>query len=159
VRRIEADALNTIMLGGLTAGVLDILDAFAMALANGGTPMRVLHAISSGVLGPGAYRGGAPAAALGLALHFVIAIGAATTYFLASRKLRFLLRQPLVSGPAFGLMVWAFMYHVVLPLTFGRPYVIPALPQLINQLGIHAFGVGLPIAWFTSRSVRAHALH
>jgi 4-amino-4-deoxy-L-arabinose transferase-like glycosyltransferase len=147
-----ARALGTVVLGGLTAGVLDISDAFVVAVLNGGTPVRVLHAIASGVLGRSAYQGGAPAAALGLGLHFLIAMGAATTYFVASRRLPVLLRRPLWCGLAFGLVVWAFMYYVVLPITFSRPNRIPAWPLLINQLGIHAMGVGLPIALINSRA-------
>jgi hypothetical protein len=151
---LHARAFDTIVLGGLTAGVLDILDAFIVTAINGGAPTRVLHAIASGVLGRAAYEGGLPAAALGLALHFVIALGAAVTFLLATRALPALLRNPLPVGLAFGLAVWAFMYLVVLPATFGRPYAPPVLPQLLNQLGIHAVGVGLPIAWFASRSAR-----
>lgn len=102
--------------------------------------------------GPDAYTGGAATATLGLALHFFIACGAAATYFVASRALPSLLRHPLLYGPLFGLAVWAFMQQVVLPATFGRPSPIPPLPQLANQLAIHALGVGLPIALFASRS-------
>ncbi len=149
---IRARAFDTIVLGGFTAGVLDILDAFAMTIWNGGAATRVLHAIASGVLGRSAYDGGAAAAILGLFLHFVIALGAAATFFLASRGLPALLRRPWLTGPAFGLGVWAFMYYVVLPITFNRPNTLPAWPALANQLGIHAFGVGLPIAWFAARS-------
>jgi hypothetical protein len=151
---LRARAFDTIVLGGLAAGVLDILDAFIVTSLNGCSPIRVLHAIASGVLGRSASQGGVPAAALGLVLHFVIAFGAATTYFLASRKLPFLLRHWVPAGIAFGLAVWVFMYYVVLPITFGRPNTLPALPQLLNQLGIHALGVGLPIAWFAARSAR-----
>lgn len=147
-------AFDSIVLGGLTAGTLDILDAFVVTMLNGRSPARVLQAIASGVLGRSAYDGGAAAAALGLGLHFLIATGAATVYFLASRKFSILVRRPVWCGLAFGLGVWVFMYYVVLPVTFHRPNTIPALPMLLNQLGIHAFGVGLPIAWFTSRSTR-----
>lgn len=148
----KARAFGTVVLGGLTAGVLDISDAFVVTVLNGGTPVRVLHGIASGVLGRSAYQGGAAAAALGLGLHFVIAMGAATTYFVASRRLPVLLRRPLWCGLAFGLAVWAFMYYVVLPITFSRPNRIPAWPLLINQLGIHAIGVGLPIALIIARA-------
>lgn len=154
---LRARALDTIVLGGLTAGTLDILDAFVVTSLSGGTATRVLHAIASGVLGREAYQGGMPAAALGLALHFLIATGAATTFFLASRRLPVLLRHAVPSGLTFGLAVWAFMYYVVLSITFGRPNTVPAWPLLVNQLGIHAFGVGLPIAWFAARSARAEA--
>jgi hypothetical protein len=151
---LKARALDTVVLGGVTAGVLDIVDAFAVAFVNGGTPVRVLHAIASGVLGRDAYQGGAPAAALGLALHFLIAMSVAAAYLVASRRFAVLLRRPVWCGIAFGLAVWAFMYYVVLPITFNRPNRIPALPLLINQLVIHAIGVGLPIALFASRSAR-----
>lgn len=151
---LRARGFDTVVLGGLTAGVLDILDAFVVTSLSGGTPVRVLHAIASGVLGRGAYQGGVPAAALGLALHFLIAIGAATTYWVACRKRPILLRRPVLCGLTFGLAVWVVMYYVVLPITFGRPNTLPALPLLINQLGIHAIGVGLPIALFASRSAR-----
>ena len=145
-------AVGTVVLGGLTAGVLDISDAFVVTLLNGGTPVRVLHTIASGVLGRSAFQGGAPAAALGLGLHFLIATSAAATYFVASRRLSVLRRHPLWCGLAFGLAVWAFMYYVVLPITFSRPNKIPAWPFLLNQLGIHMMGVGLPIAFISSRA-------
>jgi hypothetical protein len=150
----RARPFETIALGGLAAGTLDLLDALVMTSLNGGAPVRVLQSIASGVLGRSAYEGGVAVAALGLALHFVIAFGAATTYFLATRRLPLLLRHAVPAGLLFGLAVWGFMYFGVLPLTFGRPYVAPAWPQLLNQLGIHAFGVGLPIAWLAARSAR-----
>ena len=153
---LRARAFDTVVLGGLAAGVLDILDAFIVTSLNGGTPIRVLHAIASGVVGRSAYQGGMTTAAVGLVLHFVISFGAATTYFLASRKLPVMLRHWVPAGLAFGLAVWVFMYYVVLPVTFGRPNTLPPLPQLINQLGIHALGVGLPIAWFARRSARRY---
>lgn len=149
---LRARAFDTVVLGGLAAGVLDILDAFIVTSLNGGTPIRVLHAIASGVLGRSAYQGGMTTAAVGLVLHFVISFGAATAYFLASRKLPVMLTRWVSCGLAFGLAVWVFMYYGVLPITFGRPNTLPPLPQLINQLGIHALGVGLSIAWFASRS-------
>ena len=82
-------AVTAMFLGlhdGLTAGVLDILDAFVMTVINGGTPTRVLHSIASGVLGPSAFEGGAATAALGLFLHFLIACGMAAAYWLACRQ-------------------------------------------------------------------------
>ena len=113
---LRARARDTIVFGGLTAGVLDIADAFVVAWLNGGTAVRVLHAIASGLLGRAAYDGGAPAAALGLFLHFFIATAAATAFYLGSLKLPFLLRRPLLWGPVFGLCVWAVMYQIVLPI-------------------------------------------
>ena len=152
---LRARAFDTMVLGGVTAGVLDIADAFIVITINGGAPTRVLQTIASGILGRDAYQGGALVAALGLALHFLIACGAASVFFLISRAFPVVLRRPVVSGLAFGLGVWAFMYYAVLPITFRRPNVLPAWPMLLNQLGIHALGVGLPIALWAWRSARA----
>ena len=149
---MRARAFHTVVVGGLTAGVLDILDAFAIATFNGGSPIRVLQAIASGIFGRAAYEGGMAAASLGLALHFVIAFGAAATFYLATRKVPILLRHPVPSGLTFGLAVWAVMYGVVLPIAFRRMPTLAAWPQLTNQLAIHMFGVGLPIALIASRS-------
>jgi hypothetical protein len=151
---LRARALQSIGLGGLTAGILDISDAIIVTLINGGAPTRMLQGIASGLLGRASYDGGLATAALGLAIHFFIATSAATVYFLASRQLTLLLRKPVICGVIFGLMWWALMYQIVLPITFGRPYTMPALPQLANQLGIHIFGVGLPIALIAARSAR-----
>jgi hypothetical protein len=150
---VHARAFDTVVVGGSVAGVLDILDAFVMSSLNGGTPVQVLHAVASGVLGRAAYAGGAPAAALGLALHFAIAFAAATTYWVVSLYWPLLIRRPVLCGLAFGIAVWAVMYQIVLPITFGRPWSAPGWPQLTNQLVIHAVGVGLPIALFARRSV------
>jgi len=153
-RTLRARALESIGLGGLAAGVLDISDAIVLTLMNGGAPSRMLQGIASGLLGRAAYEGGLATAALGLGIHFFIATSAATVYFLASRRLPLLLQKPLIGGVIFGLMWWALMYQIVLPITFGRTYTIPALPQLLNQLGIHILGVGLPIAFIAARSAR-----
>ena len=150
--RPRAAALHTILAGGGLAGLLDIAYALLVAWFGGGQPIRVLQAIASGLLGRDAYAGGALTAAVGLMFHFVIACGAAATFLMASRGWSWLLRQPLVAGPIFGLCVWAVMYQVVLPLTFGRPWTMPPPLALAGQLAIHAFGVGLPIALVASRS-------
>ena len=60
-------------MGGVTTGVLDISAAFVDSGLNGRSPMFVLQSIASGLLGPESYKGGLKSAALGLALHFLIA--------------------------------------------------------------------------------------
>lgn len=141
--------LRAILFGGLVAGGLDITDAFVtnFVLSPTPSPVRVLQAIASGLLGPGSFDGGLPSAALGLACHFTIALGAATVYVLASRRLPVLITHPVLCGLAFGGCVHLFMQFVVLPLSLIRMRTTPTpLPQLLNQWLIHAFGVGLPIA-------------
>jgi hypothetical protein len=151
---VRARAFDTIVLGGLVAGALDILDAFVLTWANGGSAVRVLQFIASGVLGSGALQGGWTTAGLGLVLHFVIALGAAAVFLGITRLIPAVLRHPVSAGVAFGLGVFLVMNLIVLPLA-GFAGGLPRGWRLVNGLLIHAFGVGLPIAWFASRSVRA----
>ena len=136
---------RAILAAGAIAGVLDILAAFALQATNGVPPYRVLQAIASGLLGPAAYRGGAATAALGLLLHFVIACGAAAVFYAASRRWPVLVRRPVAAGAVFGVLVYAFMNQVVLPLSRGN-FRAPAARTVAVMLVIHILCVGLPIA-------------
>jgi hypothetical protein len=152
---VQPRIVEAALTGGAIAGVLDISDALIVSYLRAGTPpAQVLHYIASGVLGAAAHTGGVPTAALGLALHFFIAFTAATIYALASTRLPALVRQPFLWGPAYGLVVYVFMREVVLR-SAGFTLNTPTTFSLTNQLLIHMLGVGLPIAYFTSRVARA----
>lgn len=139
--------LRSILAGGLTAGVLDGLYA---ALAHGLT-IRVWQYVASGILGRASFERGWTSASLGIALHFVVALGAATVYNLLGQRIPALLRQPFLWGPLFGIGLYFFMNDVVIPLSAATrgPLV---WKFFIGGLLVHAFGVGLPIAWFASRA-------
>lgn len=147
---------TAILWGGAIAGVLDIADALIFAGTRGVPPWRVLQAIASGLLGRDAFTGGAPVAALGLALHFVIAFGAAVTYSLASLRLPLLIRRPWICGPIFGICVHLVMKYVVLPLSLyrGRGAASWLDPGFINIIFAHVFCVGIPIALSARRAAR-----
>jgi hypothetical protein len=86
---------------------------------------------------------------LGVALHFLIAFGIVTTYFIASRALLALARRPVLFGPLYGLAAYAVMHYVVIPLSAVAPRSgLPPGPVLANGLLIHMVGVGLPAALF-----------
>jgi len=109
----------------LTCGVLDGLSATAVNALFGGTPIRLFQGIASGLLGRTAFEGGTGTALLGLGLHFVVALGAATTYYVASRWLPVMLDRALICGIVFGAVVHVFMTFVVIPLSAigTRPFV------------------------------------
>src|SRR5438067_8848487 len=143
-------AYQPILLGGLIAGALDISYACIFSYIRRGTrPTAVLQSVASGALGRSAYEGGAKTAALGLGFHFLIALIAATVYFLASRVLRFMVTRPIISGIVYGLCVYLFMNCVVLQISAIHSTTYPwSYPRsvLISGLLIHMFGIGLPIA-------------
>lgn len=143
-----------IVLGGLIAGALDIGYAFAhYYTAYQVPPERILHAVAAGAIGPEAARaGGWGTAALGLGLHFLLTTIMAAFFVAWARMAPDLNKWPLLSGPSYGLALFAVMQMVVLPLsaTAGAD----GHPQgqfLIGGLLVHAFGVGLPIAWLAKR--------
>lgn len=139
---------------GLVAGTLDITAAFIQAGLRGGTPLRVLKAIASGVLGSGAFEGGAATATLGLLLHFGIAFGAAAVYVGASRKLRSLIEQPVVCGLVYGVLVWAFMNLVVLPSSAIPFKTVNSVESVRVSMLILMVCIGLPIALTARRVLR-----
>ena len=128
---------------------MDITSAFIIALSRGSTIPRLLQFVASGLLGQAAFQGGAAAAALGLALHFLIAFTLVTVFYVASQRLLFLRRYAVASGILYGLVVYAVMNLVVLPLSAARPR--HSLTGDLIQVGIHMFIIGLPTALLLRR--------
>lgn len=137
---------RAVLAGTLVLGVIDLTDALVFWSLRGAPPKRVLQGIASGLLGrEAALQGGTKTAVLGLALHFFIAFMVVLVYMLASRRAPVLARRPFLFGPAYGLCVYLVMFHVVLPLSAGK-FVPGTRALLVNQLLVHAFGVGLSAA-------------
>ena len=146
-------AAKPILLGGLIAGTLDLIAACTSAwLRSGVSPVRVSQYIASGLLGPAAFTKGAGAVALGVACHFLIATGAAAAYYLASRKLRFLIEWPISMGLLYGVIVYFFTTSIVVPLSRVTPArAAPPLSSRLIAMLIIMFCVGLPISLIVRR--------
>jgi len=149
-------AARAIFLGGLAAGILDAIDALiAYKLVLGFDPVPIYQFVASGLLGKSAFAGGVATALLGLLIHFLIAFSAATAFCLASLKLEFLRKRPVAAGLAFGVLVYAVMNYIVIPLS-----AIPAspfsLPLFLNGIVGHACLVGLPISFLSRRHIVPH---
>jgi len=141
----KRNALLAIAVGGLIAGALDITQAIILF----GKKVPLL--IAGGLLGRGAFHGGAGTYALGLFLHFFIAMSVATIYYAASRRLRFLIEHPLVCGLFYGAAVDQVMTLIVLPLSAlhaAGPY---KLHDLILGIIVHSIVIGLPISFSVRR--------
>ena len=147
----ELRALPTILLAGVTVGLLDITAAFATWRTKGVRPVRVLQGIASGILGSSSFDGGLKTAALGLALHFLIAFSTAGVFYAASLKLTLMTRDWIVCGALYGIGVYLFMYWFVIPISAAprRPFSITAT---IIAIITHIACVGLPISWIVQRS-------
>ncbi len=137
-------ALHAILRAGLVAGVLDITAAIVV-YAHVKHAVPLLQGIASGILGRDAFTGGLPTAALGVLCHFFIATSAAAVYYVASRRLPFLLRRVVISGAAYGMAVYFFMQLVVLPLSAIGPRP-PTLKDALVGVAIQIPCIGLAIA-------------
>jgi hypothetical protein len=139
------NALLAIGVGGLIAGALDITQAIILF------GKKVPLGIAAGLLGKGALRGGgAGTYALGLFLHFFIAMSAATIYYVASRRLKFLAEHWIVCGLFYGAAVDQVMTLIVLPLSAlhaAGPY---KLHDLLLGIIVHSV-IGLPISFSVRR--------
>lgn len=138
--------------GTLAVGTLDALDAIVFFGLRGATPLGIFQSIASGLLGRAAYQGGLTTALLGAALHYLIAFLIVSTAAIAAHWVPRLAERPWAWGPVYGVMAYAVMNMIVLPLSsaaFGHPS--PGV--VVNGLLIHALGVGIPSA-LTARAVR-----
>ena len=148
----QLSALAAILIGGGIAGALDITYAIGFSALRGVPPMRILQSVASGLLGAPAFEGGVATAALGLVLHFGIALAWAAIFYLASKAIPFLTRYPLVAGLFYGFLIYAVMNLVVLPLSaFPRKVSFPLL-VLVTGLLVHTLGIGLPISLAVRRT-------
>ncbi|MGQ0659735.1 hypothetical protein [Sphingosinicella sp.] len=140
--------MRRVAIATLVAGVLDIASAFVFAGMNGGTPARVLAGIASGPFGPGVTQ--EPwAPALGLAIHFAIMTAMVAFYAaLAARQSELLARLgPVLAGVGYGLLLYAFMYWVVLPLRWPDVHPVVDADRVAKAVFAHVVLVGLPIAF------------
>jgi len=137
---------KAILSAGTICGTMDITAALVVYGTMGAKPVRLLQGIAGGILGPDTYNGGMATALLGLALHFVIAFGAATVFYMASRGIRFLVDQAALSGVLYGIAVYFFMQRVVIPASRAHRSAF-SLKFMIIGIVIHIFCVGLPIAF------------
>jgi hypothetical protein len=143
--------INTIISAGLLAGLLDIVDAFVFFGARGAKLIRIPQSIAAGLMGDAAYGGGWTTFAIGMGLHFAMAVVMAFVFYLIARTFTAVRHALTVSGLLYGLGIWGVMTYVVLPMSRFKgghnPHFPPEFgPQLYNALFAHMVLVGLVIA-------------
>src|SRR5437763_16868694 len=111
-------ALRAIVTAGVVVGILDISSAFVIWWQRGVALQHGLQGIAAGLLGTKSYEGGMATASLGLALHFFVAFVVVSIFYLTSRKIPFLTKQPVVSGVFYGIGVYIVMYWFGLRMAF-----------------------------------------
>jgi hypothetical protein len=151
---------KAILSGWIACGVLDITAACIQAWIQAGrTPWQVLKGVASALFGAAAMSAGGGMAAIGLAMHFTVALTATLVFYALSQRLPFLRTAPLwLIGPLYGIVVFCAMNYGTLPLLSVLRHVYlgtaPRWPGTMSwpQFGIHMVCVGLPIAWGARRA-------
>ena len=146
-------AVLAILAGGFVAGTLDI---GAAALITSMSPVRILKVVAGGLLGRIALDGGTGVAALGMALQWVMSLIIAAVYVVAARRIPRLRVMWVRGGVAYGVVVFAVMNYVVVPLSaWDRFPRFTTVSYIENMLAMILFGV--IVAWACQRFDRARA--
>jgi hypothetical protein len=147
--------MNTkwILLGGFTAGFIDIVYPTTKTVLEGGSPLRPWLGVAYGLIGNAAREGGAGTAMLGIFLHLLICVVAAFVFYFIVRALPWFVRQWLVAGVVFGFGFLLVMNYVILPLSqIGKP--LYAGEGFLWAIVSHILMIGVPIAFFVTRGIR-----
>jgi hypothetical protein len=152
----HASPAALVVAGGLVAGTLDILYACGYwALRRDVPAIRILQSVAAGLLGESSYEGGATTAALGLALHYFIALSMSVTYFLVARQWPLLWRRPVLWGAGYGVALYCFMQGIVVPLSAVPASASKDRLWIVLSIAVHVILIGLPIALFATRASSA----
>jgi hypothetical protein len=136
----------------LFAGTLDIIDNLIFNELRGITPKIVFQYIASGLIGFQAFRGGLASVALGVAMHYTIALIWTAVFYAASRKLVILSRWPVLSGLVYGGAIYLIMNFIVLPLSrVPHPRSAVTIASRVNGVLALLFFIGLPISLLVRR--------
>ena len=152
-RTADRPWIRWLVTGWLVAGTFDICYATLFSYFRSGVaPSRILQSVASGVLGAAAYQGGVTTAALGLALHYMNALIITIIFFLVASGVPALVKRPVLTGVAYGVVVYVVMNYVVIPLSAIGPRKTPATIVWVTGLLVHMFLIGVPIALAARRA-------
>jgi hypothetical protein len=147
--------LKPIAIATAIAGTLDILFAMMLTVAFGRQVDGMLRYVASGPF-PAAMDMGTVGAILGLLVHFALMAAMAAVFVLAAERKPELVAKPIQWGIIYGLITYAVMNWVVVPLRFDTS--LPPKPlSIATQLFAHIVLVGIPIALVAARYLRPKA--
>jgi hypothetical protein len=145
--------LRPLALATAVCGTLDILFAVLLTLWRDREPAAMLRFVASGPF-PQATEWGASGSVLGLIVHFALMAVMVAAFVLAARIYSVLLDKPLLWGLIFGLITYAAMNLLIVPLRFPAAWP-PKTLAIGTQLFAHIVLVGWPTAFITRSFLRA----
>ena len=136
--------LQPIALATLISGTLDILFAMILTVAFGRQIPNMLRYVGSGPF-PAATDMGTSGAILGLLVHFALMAIMAAVFMIAVAQRPGLVANPWLAALVYGLITYAVMNWLVVPLRFDTP-LPPKTLSIATQLFAHIVLVGVPFA-------------
>lgn len=132
---------------GIAAGTLDISENIIFNAFRHITPYQIFQYIASGLIDGKSFTMGGASVALGVAIHYAIAVTWTVIFYLLSRRLRILTLQAAICGIVYGGVVYVIMNFAVLPVT-RVPHARAAMTVASRISGVLAllFCIGLAIA-------------
>lgn len=145
--------LKAVLLLWLLVGTLDILSAIVdYYIATGKGPAGIFKYIASAILGNEAFTtGGTEIILLGLFLHYLIAFLFTIFFVFLYIRTNLSLRSKLVVGILYGILIWAIMNLMVVPLSQTPKPPVVVLWKLVKAMLILIFMIGLPLAFLTEK--------
>ena len=144
---------------GLVAGTLDITAACIQAYLKTETmPSQVLKYVASGAVDPKTFSNDTMLAAVGLLVHFIIAISFTFFFFFLAKQIPSLVKYPIPIGILYGVLVWGTMRFIILPyISRLNPKPIvgqEAIKNAVIAAGIIVICVGIPVVLLARKYVR-----
>ena len=143
----------SVVAAGVTVFILDGFFAVGLCMSVNPAcyPARVFKSVAAGLLGRASFDGGSGTVALGVFLHFIVALGWSAVYATVLDRWEWLQARVqtvagrLVVGPLYGAVVWLGMNLVVVRLSRATP--VPLFTGVWFALLIgHMVVVGPPIS-------------
>ena len=147
MQRRELEVLTAILLGGVIAATIDIGAACAIS---GRSPGFILQVIAGGLLAKAAFAGGWATMLLGAVLQESMGLLIAAIYILLAKSVPILLRRWIISGIAYGVVIFFVMNYVVVPLSAWKSTPHFTSAKFAANMGAMLL-FGLIVAFFTRR--------
>lgn len=143
-RNQEKNKSKTFLLTTLLVGTLSaVASIIQLLLTSNRSPILLFKFISSGYFGKKALFKGDIMVVYGIGFHYLIAGIWVLLFFVIYPKLKLTINRFWI-GVAYGMVIWASMYLVVIPLS-NTPNVAGNLTQAIISMLICIVTVGIPI--------------
>jgi len=151
----SSNRIRTIFLTGIVTGILDIGAAITkFYIETGKGPEPIFRYIASGVFGRSAFSGGKEMIAWGILFHFIIALLFTTILLPVFSKVYAIIKDWVAIGILYGVVIWATMNFIVVPLS-EVPKPKFDLVQTLIAAGILIIMIGLPVAYVGKRWFRS----